>query len=447
MTFPRSLLAAACLLLGACATLPQPEALPETPPPTAASESPPATTPPPEQPPEPTPEPAPTEPVPPPDGWQVLAMQMRFANCDEAAAVRRWIRVYTASPPRFEAMLRRALPFLRYVQAELVTRDLPGEFVLLPMVESSYVAFASKGNRPAGIWQFMPATARHFGLPVGADYDGRLDVAASTRAALEYLSYLGGQFDHDWTLVNMAFNAGEYRVRGALERARRGNKPVPHDQLALSPITHEHFAKLTALSCIVREPARWKVQLPPIAAGPGLAALKLDAATDLTLIAALARSDEAAIAAFNPAARGGRLPAGAMVLLPGGVADTTGASLARVPRELRTGWRRVDSGGRDWTKLAGSGADAALLVTVNGANADSPPPARVLVRSPTPSTGVRDVARIADAAGRYTVRSGDSLWTIARRFGVSVTSLLQWNALPTRHVLRPGQSLWIVAPR
>jgi membrane-bound lytic murein transglycosylase D len=442
------LVACAGLALAACATAPRPPvAAPEeavaAAPPVAVPGAPPPDPAPVKPPPEPAEAPAAREPA---AGWPALAASFEFARCDDAAAaVRRWTRVYTANPKRFEDMLRRALPFLGYVQGEVLAAKLPGEFVLLPLVESSYVAFASKGNRPAGIWQFMPVTARHFGLAVGPAYDARLDVAAATRAAVEYLTYLGGRFERDWTLVNMAFNAGEYRVRGALARARRGGAPLAHDQLALSPITHEHFAKLTALACIVREPERWHVRLPERDSQPLLAALPLAAATDVALLARVARSDVASLERFNPAARGGRLPAGAMALVPASEAAAAATRLERVPRELRTGWRMADTRSRDWNALAGSGVDAALLAELNDAAPDAAPPPRVLARSRSAAAG--GVAAAADAAGRYAVRAGDSLWLIARRFGVSVASLLQWNALPTRHVLRPGQLLWVAAPR
>lgn len=447
MTCGRAIVLAACVALAGCATGARrdPSAPSTQPAPVVADQpAPPAVAPTPP----PTPPAAVPEPAAQPDAWAALGASMRFVECDDSAAVRRWIRVYSASPPRFTAMFERALPFLSYVQSEIARRGLPGEFVLLPMVESSYVSFATKGNRPAGIWQFMPATARHFGLAVGPEYDGRRDVAAATRAALEYLEYLGRQFEEDWPLVNMAFNAGEYRVRGALTRAQRGGKAVPHDQLALSPITHEHFAKLSALSCLVRDPARWHVELPPAGAVVPLAALKLDAATDLALVAAASGTQLDVLAALNPAARDARLPAGAMVLLPAGVVDETAARIAAVPGDKRTRWRVVPAGGRDWGALArDSGLEAAVLAGANGSTPDVAPPVRVAMHDAT----MRVAARVAtspatDGSGRYAVRSGDSLWTIAKRFGVTVASLLKWNSLPTRHVLRPGQLLRVAAP-
>ncbi|HET7842955.1 MAG TPA: LysM peptidoglycan-binding domain-containing protein, partial [Xanthomonadales bacterium] len=223
--------------------------------------------------------------------------------------------------------------------------------------------------------------------------------------------------------------------------------PVQHDQLALSPITHEHFAKLTALSCIVREPARWHIALPHADSEPRVAALPLDAATDVALLAALAGSPEADVARLNPAARNGRLPAGAIALLPEAAVERAKLAMANVPRELRTGWRRVDTGKRDWRALSGNGIDAALLAEVNGTAPDATPPARVLVRSPAATAAAREIARAGDANGRYAVRAGDSLWKIARRFRVTIAALLEWNALTAGHVLRPGQVLWVAAPR
>src|SRR5690606_14874177 len=105
---------------------------------------------------------------------------------------------------------------------------------------------------PAGLWQFVSHTARHHGVPVHKDYDGRLSPAESTRAAVEYLRKLNGMLGGNWRLTAMAYNAGESRVLQALRRS--GNvalEATPGSLQGLSPITYAYVDKLHALACVL----------------------------------------------------------------------------------------------------------------------------------------------------------------------------------------------------
>ena len=171
------------------------------------------------------------------------------------------LRGFTAHPTAFERMFERALPQLEYVATRLAAADIPAEFALLPMVESRYLVYPQRaGSRgPAGPWQLMRHTARALGLAVDTKYDARMDLVASTDAAIRLLKSLHTQFD-DWTLVNLAYNAGDGRVRGALRRS--GGWHGDAYALPLSPITRAHYSRLRALVCICTDPERYGLTLP-----------------------------------------------------------------------------------------------------------------------------------------------------------------------------------------
>ncbi len=201
--------------------------------------------------------------APPPEAdlWARLRANFSFVECEPRKSMRASLRGFTAHPEAFERMLDNAAPQLDYVTRRLAEADIPAEFALLPMVESRYVIFPKRaGSRgPAGPWQLMPRTARAFGLKVDRNHDERLELVASTAAAIRLLKSLHNQFD-DWVLVNLAFNAGDGRVRGALRRAG-GWHGDPY-ALPLSPITRAHFSRLRALVCICTEPERYGLSLP-----------------------------------------------------------------------------------------------------------------------------------------------------------------------------------------
>lgn len=325
------------------------------------------------------------------DLWQSIVARHAFVDCsDPAPAVRRWERIYAQSPKRHAEALSESAPWIAYVADELARRGLPSEYVWLPFVESRYHAFRTRGDRPVGAWQMMPATARWRGLRIAEDYDGRLDFAAATDAALDLIEHLAGVFDRDWSLVTMAYNAGEYRIKGALERARKAGKSTRPEQLAVSPITHEHLVKLRALSCIVARPERVALTLPSFDEAQQLQPTTLSKAMNVSQLAALSGVTTTQWLLWNPAWRRGHTDAGATILLPRALQESSAAAIAAA--------------------------------------------------TPAPIERIADVPVNADAKV-HVVRSGDSAWTIARRYRVSLAALLSANGLGKTSVLRPGQKL------
>lgn len=368
-----------------------------------------------------------------PDFWERMVAGFRFGSCDARPDVAKEARRYTANG-RFADMVEPMLPKMAFVLDEVERRGLPTEFVLLPIVESHYRLLPGRGNRPAGPWQMMPSTARAHGLAIRADYDGRLDLAASTHAALEHIDRLADRFGEDWTAVVKAYNAGEYRIRRARDGA--GAEAVYR---GLTATTLAYHARLHALACIVAAPGRFGVALPPVPAESALAAFVVPAELDLDLAAAASGIDRRAIVTANPGIRGERAPQGSHLVLPASAVERIEESLARIPPGRWAHWSPRTTDGADWSALATtSGLDAEALAAANGATLDKAPPARIVA----PAAAPRDAAARIDA-DTYVVRAGDSPWAIARRLRVRLADLLSINGLDSQSVLKPGQQLRI----
>lgn len=336
-------------------------------------------------------DPAPAAPAPAvePSLWQSIVARYAFSECSQPSpAVRRWQRIYAQSPTRHAAELARAAPWIGYVADELARRELPAEFVWLPFVESRYQPFRSRGDRPAGVWQLMPATARWRGLRIRDGYDGRLDFVAATDAALDLIEHLAQSFDRDWALVTMAYNAGEFRIKGALQRARTSTDATPPERLAVSPITHEHLVKLRALACLVATPEQMGLALPAFERAHQMQSLRVDRQRSVAQLIALLGIQREQWQSWNPAWSRGRVDAGAEILLP--------------QQLVQQGLRAIEAA-----------APEAFAATTPAAGAD-----RV-----------------------HVVRNGESAWGIARRYAVSLSALLAANALAADAVLHPGQRL------
>ena len=114
--------------------------------------------------------------------------------------------------------LEQALNFVPILREKINAADIPEEFLYLAMAESNFSPSAASHKRAKGLWQFMPATGRKYGLRVDDYVDERKDILKSTEAAINYLKDLHGMFGK-WYLAAMAYNCGEGRVRWAIKQA------------------------------------------------------------------------------------------------------------------------------------------------------------------------------------------------------------------------------------
>ena len=158
---------------------------------------------------------------------------------------------------------RKALQLFPIIEPILLAYGIPDDFKYMPLVESGL----KEGTSPrgaAGLWQFMPSTARDYGLKVGNGRDDRLSVRKSTIAACKYLRELYTQFN-SWTLAAAAYNAGSPRIQHAINRNNHGNYYL----MSLNSETASYVYKLIAMKDLIKKPHNYGVKgvyttyLPP----------------------------------------------------------------------------------------------------------------------------------------------------------------------------------------
>lgn len=363
----------------------------------------------------------------------------------EAEASTRWKAHFAHAPKQLATQNDDVLPLFGYVVDSVRAAHLPTEFALIPFVESGYKPGARSAQGPAGLWQMIAVTARNHKVPMRAGYDGRLSPVDSTTAAVRYLKTLYGMFAGDWRLAVMAYNAGEYRVLGALKRGGQTARDARPETLpGLSPITQAYVRKLHALSCLLEQAddrEEWLRALDrPV---PSLQAVAVPEGTvDIASWARRNGQDAAQLQRLNPAFVGGRITR----------ADGKPARLLAVARDAAPGFdsSSVASGATD---TAGA-SSATPLATADGAAApldaaDTPatnPPPALASADASASTARPSTSSPSDSATRrHTVVRGDSPWKIAARYGIRVADLLERNGLQPDSVLRPGKVLRIDA--
>ena len=366
---------------------------------------------------------------------------------------------YTKHQTYLDRTFSRAQPYLFHIVEEIEARGMPMELALLPVVESAYQPFAYSHGRAAGLWQFIPGTARRFGLKIDWWYDGRRDVKAATTAALDYLEFLHKRFDGDWLLALAAYNSGEGTVSKAIRKNKKRGKGTTFWDLQLPRETQGYVPKLLAISNIVANPEQHDVSLKPIANTTYLTEVDIGSQLDLAIAAELADLSLEELYKLNPAFnRWATSPDGPhRLLLPLDKADSFQQKLAELPQEQRLQWvrHRIKEGETLGHIAQKHNTSVKTIKTANKIRGN-------LIRAgnylliPAASQSLNKYALSAEqrlqnkqnqnrngSKTNYVVRKGDTLWDIAMAYKVTVRSLASWNGMAPRDTLRPGQKLVI----
>ena len=232
--------------------------------------------------------------------WDVLREEFALPHYEDNPAVQERIEWFMNNQDYLLRSASRAAPYLYYILQQVKKRHLPAELVLLPIIESGYNPFSLSNVGAAGIWQLMPDTATSLGVRQDWWYDGRRDVIASTRAALNHLSYLQSFFEGNWLYALAAYNTGEGNVLSAIKRNIRDGRPTNFWELPLSQQTRDYVPSLLALAVIISNPDRYPIYLPPVRNAPYLAQIEPDAQISLKQAATLAGINYKKMIQLNP---------------------------------------------------------------------------------------------------------------------------------------------------
>ncbi len=274
----------------------------------------------------------------------------------------------------------RSTRYVAMMRGTLRGYGLPEELVWVAMIESGFDPRAKSRAGAKGLWQFMPGTARRYGLRVDQWVDERFDPERSTLAAAGYLRDLYALFS-SWPLAWAAYNAGEVTVSRAIRKAGS------HDFWALAATNHlrretkDFVPQIEAATLLAREPERYGFEFD---AGdpPTVESVNVPASTDLRRLSAATGLSLATLRDLNP-------------------------TLVRVATPPGTSWElRVPEGSRGVV-------EAALVAKTAGRT----------------------------AVGVHVVQPRDTIGAIAKRYGVSVDDVLRWNGFNAGRVIRPGDRL------
>ena len=436
--------------------------------------------------------------------WNSLRGDFNLDHHELNTRVEKQVHWYENHRKRLEALLDNSAPYLYYILKEVKARNLPGEFALLPIIESAYDPFAYSYAGASGLWQLMPLTAHDYGTRHNWWYDGRRDIYASTQAALNYLTYLGSFFNDHWDLVLAAYNSGPGTLQTSINHNARRGASTDYWSLYLPQQTQLYVPKLLALAVIVDHPERYGITLPTIKDRPYFAAVKVTKQIKLVNAAKLAGTSVKTVEKLNPGySHNVTAPNGtSRLLLPVTSVAVFEQNFHHYAGDIVKAWRHVAAPFQHYRVHAGDTFASiahhfkVTLVSLEHSNSVRPTqlhPNQVLVipsksssvtvvaandvstsdsdktQTDAEATQINATSSVADntdsvtdktahtpaddtktsaapAKRDYTVQVGDNLWAIAKKYHVTPADIRSWNSLHSNN-LQKGESLHIQGDR
>ena len=232
--------------------------------------------------------------------WNELAENFSIDREIDREEVQTHIKWYKRNPDHVERVAKRARPYLRYIIKELKKNEMPLELALLPIIESAFDPFAYSHGRASGLWQFIPATGRLYGLKIDWWFDGRRDIRESTQAAIRYLKRLNKLFDGDWLLSIAAYNAGEGNILKSIRKSGIKRGEVKFWQLKVLSETSSYVPRLLAISEVISNPTKYGITLPDIPDKPYWGVVDTARQIDLNTASRLAEISQEKLYSLNP---------------------------------------------------------------------------------------------------------------------------------------------------
>lgn len=359
------------------------------------------------------------------DVWQRIRAQLSFTNSSHPAVNKR-IAWYLSHPNYMDEISRRATPYLYHIVTEIEKRDLPIELALMPLIESDFDASAYSHKHASGLWQLTPSIAKYFKVKISPWYDGRQDVIDSTRAALDFMEYLYKRFDGDWYHAIAAYNLGEGRVLRAIKNNKRQGKPTDFFSLKLPKQTSQYVPKLLAAAQLLKSQ---KMAFPAIANKNTIAVIPVSGSVIIDNKKKWQQLESLNYGVIRfPAV----IDAPHIVVL----ADEQIEFKAMLANQKSSDYSQ-------WQHYTIQSGDSLSVIAKRHAITVNQLKAFNNLKSNRIRAGKKLILPIlADQEIEHKVKSGESLWKIAKYYKVSINKLKQWNNLSSDH-LKIGKKLTV----
>lgn len=356
----------------------------------------------------------------------------------------------------FQRWLERSTQYQEFIEIELQQAGLPKDLFFLAMIESGFNPSAYSKAHAAGLWQFIRGTGKNYGLRIDSWVDERRDPIKATRAAIDYLSFLHEEFG-DWYLAVAAYNAGEGKIARGLKRYQTNDfwELASKDYLSLE--TKRYVPKLIAAIKIAREPERYGFTEIDYKTTQSFDEIKVQPGTELAAVAATAETDVTTLRRLNNDLRKNQTPPGGkgyMLKVPAGTKELVAQNLDRLHPIVTTEYKtHTVKRGDTLTKICRNyQINKTTLLKANNLRTASLKRGQRL-RIPYRTTkyvllkeGETPASHFASTKsdGRmmlHTMRKGDTLSKVAKKYDVPLASIIQWNGIKDVRKVKAGEHI------
>ena len=374
------------------------------------------------------------------DVWERIAENSSIGNEELDDITLQYINRYLENPAQFHKLLMKGQYFIYFVLEELERYDLPAELALLPYIESNYDPFSISSSGAMGLWQFMPATARIYGLKDTWWFEQRHDPLISTKAAVRYLAYLDNRFGKNITYTLSAYNGGPTLLEKQIKINQRAGKSLDYRELKLPRQTKEYVPKFRAISELIVNAEKYNIKLPAFPNQSVLGQIILDGQIEIFAFSEFSQLKPEFIYKLNAGFTKWASPPGTSTTfnIPIELVEPLNLKKSEFVQANQINWvtHTVSRGDTFWKIAAKYNIDVSVLKKVNYLRSDLLNLNQELL---IPLSNSENQTFIPYQA--HIVSEGDTLWSLGRKYKLTPSDIAKSNGLKIGASLRIGKEL------
>jgi len=374
------------------------------------------------------------------DVWERIIEGNRSKKVELNEKTLKYINAYLEDTTRLSRLLEKGRYFIFFVMEELEKYDLPPELALLPYIESNYDPFSISSSGAMGIWQFMPATGRIYGLEDTWWYEERHDPIKSTEAAVKYLAYLHNRFNKSLDYTLAAYNGGPTLLEKRIKENKHSSKSVNYKDLRLPNQTKEYVPKFNAILELVLNADKYGIKLPDIPNTKALGQIELNGQIEIMAFSDFANLKPEFVYKLNAGFTKWASPPGKKTVfnVPFEMAQDLRNRKDQFVQDNQITWvtHKVSAGDSLWKIASKYGTEVGVLKKVNYLKREVLSVNQELL---IPLSNDDNHTFIPYQA--HIVSEGDTLWGLSIKYGMSVKEIARNSDIDPNSALRLGKEL------
>lgn len=344
-------------------------------------------------------------------------------------------------------IMKRSAPYRDFIIELLETENMPAELLFLPVIESGFFETATSKSGAVGIWQFMKNSIGGYNIHIDDWVDERRDPWKASIAAVKKLKWNYSQFN-DWPLALAAYNSGAGTIRTAIKKAGKADYWYLAEHGYLKKETLYYVPKFLAIAEILSRSEELNIDWGNTEDHPPTSTIEIKRAIDVRLLAEELGLDSETIRKLNPSLRYFITPPSIkyQLRLPSAYTEAAQTVLNQSDKLLIKYYQyRIKSGDTLYALANHYGVSIQSILNYNtGLKPETLKIGKTILIPALKSVGTysgKNIVQAGNFDGTHTIRQGDTLWSLALKYSVSVELLAQKNNLSVNSVLKLGNTL------